>query len=143
MKSGERKAVAIYGKTISNRTRRIHHRRLSNAMFRVELENDTQINIFLEKCVCISSYYLMKVKLEMSPYDLSKQELLIDIGIFKMKLELSKKKRSPECKIVRRKGRLCNKQKRTRFKQRQGNYGKNSKSIPKRELYCTSPISSD
>jgi translation initiation factor IF-1 len=64
---------------------------LSNAMFRVELENGHMwSHIFLEKCVCIiSSYYLGdKVKLEMSP-DLSKAKLLIDIkGYSKWKLEL-------------------------------------------------------
>ncbi len=48
-----------------------------------------------------------------------KQELLIDIK--EMKVRASLKKRSPECKIVRRKGRLyvINK-KNPRFKQRQG-----------------------
>jgi hypothetical protein len=40
-----------------------------------------------------------KVKLEMSPYDLSKQELLIDIKGYSKKLE---SKRSPECKIVKK-----------------------------------------
>ena len=52
-----------------------------------------------------------------------KQELLIDInkGYSKMKVRASVKKRSPECVIVRRKGRLyvINK-KNPRFKQRQG-----------------------
>ena len=48
-----------------------------------------------------------------------KQELLIDIN--KMKVRASVKKRSAECIIVRRKGRLyvINK-KNPRFKQRQG-----------------------
>jgi len=51
-----------------------------------------------------------------------RQELLIDIKeIFKMKVRASVKKRSAECVIVRRKGRLyvINK-KNPRFKQRQG-----------------------
>ncbi len=50
-----------------------------------------------------------------------------------MKVRASIKKRSSECKIVRRKGRLyvINK-KNPRFKQRQGNYGKNFRiDIPK------------
>jgi translation initiation factor IF-1 len=47
---------------------------LSNAMFRVELENGHIVIAHISgKCVCITSnYYLVIVKLEMSPYDLSK-----------------------------------------------------------------------
>ena len=50
-----------------------------------------------------------------------KQELLTDIKVYTMKVRTSIKKRSAECKIVRRKGRLyvINK-KNPRFKQRQG-----------------------
>jgi large subunit ribosomal protein L36 len=50
-----------------------------------------------------------------------KQELLIDIKNITMKVRASVKKRSAECIIVRRKGRLyvINK-KNPRFKQRQG-----------------------
>lgn len=50
-----------------------------------------------------------------------RQELHIDIKKDKMKVRASIKKRSPECKIVRRKGRLyvINK-KNPRYKQRQG-----------------------
>jgi large subunit ribosomal protein L36 len=50
-----------------------------------------------------------------------KQESLIDIKLYKMKVRASVKKRSAECVIVRRKGRLyvINK-KNPRFKQRQG-----------------------
>ena len=50
-----------------------------------------------------------------------KQELHIDTKASKMKVRASVKKRSAECKIVRRKGRLyvINK-KNPRFKQRQG-----------------------
>jgi hypothetical protein len=41
---------------------------LSNAMFRVELENGHCNCTYLEKCVCIiSNYYLVIKKLEMSP----------------------------------------------------------------------------
>jgi hypothetical protein len=53
---------------------------LSNAMFRVELENGHCNCTYLEKCVCIiSNYYLVIKKLEMSPLICQKQELLIDI----------------------------------------------------------------
>ena len=50
-----------------------------------------------------------------------KLELLIDIKNKKMKVRASVKKRSDECKIVKRKGRLyvINK-KNPKFKQRQG-----------------------
>ncbi len=50
-----------------------------------------------------------------------RQELLTDIKIYTMKVRASLKKRSAECKIVRRKGTLyvINK-KNPRFKQRQG-----------------------
>ena len=50
-----------------------------------------------------------------------KQELLIDTKAIKMKVRATVKKRSAECIIVRRKGRLyvINK-KNPRFKQRQG-----------------------
>jgi translation initiation factor IF-1 len=50
---------------------------LSNAMFRVELENGHIVIAHISgKCVCITSnYYLViKLKLEMSPYDLSKKQ---------------------------------------------------------------------
>ena len=50
-----------------------------------------------------------------------KVELYIDINKFKMKVRASVKKRSNECQIIRRKGKLfvINK-KNPRFKQRQG-----------------------
>jgi translation initiation factor IF-1 len=50
---------------------------LSNAMFRVELENGHIVMlIYLEKCVCIIKLLPGdKVKLEMSPYDLSKARI--------------------------------------------------------------------
>jgi hypothetical protein len=71
----------------------------------------------------------------MSPYDLSKQELLIDIkGYSKWKLELSKK-RSPECKIVRKKREIVrNKKKELDLNKDKDNYGKNSR-YPREVLY--------
>jgi translation initiation factor IF-1 len=60
---------------------------LSNAMFRVELENGhIRSHIFLEKCVCIIKLLPDKVKLEMSPTICQKQELLIDIKGYSMKV---------------------------------------------------------
>ncbi len=91
---------------------------LSNAMFRVELENGHVVTAHISGKMRLHYIKLLpgdKVKLEMSPYDLTKD--LINI----MKTRASIKKRSAECKIVRRKGRLyvINK-KNPRFKQRQG-----------------------
>ncbi len=55
---------------------------LSNAMFRVELENGHIVIAHISGKMRMHYIKLLpgdKVKLEMSPYDLSKQELLIDI----------------------------------------------------------------
>jgi ribosomal protein L36 len=62
-----------------------------------------------------------KVRLELSPYDLTKGRITLDIKNNKMKVRASIKKRSADCKIVRRKGVLfvINK-KNPKFKQRQG-----------------------
>ena len=95
---------------------------LSNAMFRVELENGHIVIAHISGKMRMHYIKLLpgdKVKLEMSPYDLSKAR--ITYRYQKMKVRASVKKRSPECKIVRRKGRLyvINK-KNPRFKQRQG-----------------------
>jgi large subunit ribosomal protein L36 len=62
-----------------------------------------------------------KVKVEMSPYDLTKGRITFRYNKNKMKVRASIKKRSADCKIVRRKGRLyvINK-KNPKFKQRQG-----------------------
>ncbi|CAG0909605.1 unnamed protein product [Cyprideis torosa] len=86
---------------------------LSNAMFRVELENGHIVTAHISGKMRMNYIKLLpgdKVKLELSPYDLKN-----------MKIRASIKKRSAECKIVRRKGRLyvINK-KNPKFKQRQG-----------------------
>ena len=88
---------------------------LSNAMFRVELENGHVVTAHISGKMRLHYIKLLpgdKVKLEMSPYDLNKE---------KMKVRASIKKRSVDCQIVRRKGRLyvINKLN-PRFKQRQG-----------------------
>jgi translation initiation factor IF-1 len=63
MKSGKNRKAVAYGKTISNRTRRIHHEALSNAMFRVELENGHIVIAHISgKCVCITSNYYLVIK---------------------------------------------------------------------------------
>merc|ERR1711988_854000 len=77
---------------------------LSNAMFRVELENGHVVTAHISGKMRLHYIKLLpgdKVKLEMSPYDLTKARIT-----FKMKVRASIKKRSSECKIVRRKGRL-------------------------------------
>ena len=94
---------------------------LSNAMFRVELENGHEITAHISGKMRMHYIKILpgdKVRVEMSPYDLSKGriETLKD-----MKVRASVKKRTPDSKIVRRKGRLyvINK-KNPKYKQRQG-----------------------
>jgi translation initiation factor IF-1 len=79
---------------------------LSNAMFRVELENGHVITAHISGKMRMHYIKILpgdRVKVEMSPYDLTKGRI------------------SYRCKIVRRKGRLyvINK-KNPKFKQRQG-----------------------
>ena len=101
---------------------------LSNAMFRVELENGHVITAHISGKMRM--YYIKllpgdKVKFEMSPYDLTKGRITYRYKqsekLSIMKVRASIKKRSADCKIVRRKGRLyvINK-KNPKFKQRQG-----------------------
>ena len=106
---------------------------LSNAMFRVRLENDHQIVATISGKMRMNYIRILpgdKVAVEMSPYDLTrgriiyryKQPLLADHRKTRiMKVRPSIKKRSADCKIVRRKGKLyiINK-KNPKFKQRQG-----------------------
>lgn len=107
---------------------------LSNAMFRVELENGVQIVAHISGKMRMHYIKILpgdKVKVEMSPYDLTKGRISFrykqhtfryyyNIRI-KMKTKASLKKRTPDCVIVRRKGRLfvINK-KNPKFKLRQG-----------------------
>ena len=89
---------------------------LSNAMFRVELENGHEITGHISGKMRMHYIKILpgdKVKVEMSPYDLSKEK--------DMKTRASLKKRTADCKIVRRKGRLfvINK-KNPKLKMRQG-----------------------
>ena len=97
---------------------------LSNAMFRVELENGHVVTAHISGKMRLHYIKLLtgdKVKLEMSPYDLTKARITYRFKFIIMKVKTSVKKRSLDCKIVRRKGRLyvINK-KNPRFKQRQG-----------------------
>jgi translation initiation factor IF-1 len=89
---------------------------LSNAMFRVELENGHVITAHISGKMRMFYIKILpgdRVKVEMSPYDLTKKQ--------KMKVRASVKKRSVDCKIVKRKGRVyvINK-KNPKLKQRQG-----------------------
>ena len=95
---------------------------LSNAMFRVELENGHVITAHISGKMRMHYINLLpgdKVKIEMSPYDLTKGR--ITFRYQNMKTRASIKKRSADCQLVRRKGKLyiINK-KNPRFKQRQG-----------------------
>ena len=103
---------------------------LSNAMFRVELENGHIITAHISGKMRMFYIKILpgdKVKVEMSPYDLSKGRITFRYKqtLFKnkkkMKVRASVKKRSADCKIVKRKGRVyvINK-KNPKLKQRQG-----------------------
>ena len=100
---------------------------LSNAMFRVELENGVQIIAHISGKMRMHYIKILpgdKVKVEMSPYDLTKGRIVFRYKQTKgtiMKTRASLKKRTPDCKIVRRKGRLfvINK-KNPKYKMRQG-----------------------
>ncbi len=97
---------------------------LSNAMFRVELENGHQVICHISGKMRMHYIKILpgdKVKIEMSPYDLSKGRIVYRYKQNKMKVKASIKKRSVDCKVIRRHGKLyvINK-KNPRFKQRQG-----------------------
>jgi translation initiation factor IF-1 len=103
---------------------------LSNAMFRVELENGHEITAHISGKMRMHYIKILpgdRVRVEMSPYDLSKGRISFRYLIRNyssqnlMKVRASIKKRTPEDKIVRRKGRLyvINK-KNPKNKQRQG-----------------------
>ena len=99
---------------------------LSNAMFRVELENGHEITAHISGKMRMHYIKILpgdKVRVEMSPYDLSKGRISFRYKQKNkdMKVRASLKKRTADCKIVRRKGRLyiINK-KNPKYKQRQG-----------------------
>ena len=98
---------------------------LSNAMFRVELENGHEITAHISGKMRMHYIRILpgdRVRVEMSPYDLSKGRISFR---YKQKTDMrvraSLKKRTADCQIVKRKGRLyiINK-KNPKFKQRQG-----------------------
>ena len=86
---------------------------LPNAMFKVELENGHVILAHISGKMRMNYIKILpgdRVKVEMSPYDLTKG-----------RISFRYKKRSEDCKIVKRKGRLyviCKKN--PKFKMRQG-----------------------
>ena len=90
---------------------------LPNAMFRVELENGHILLCNISGKMRMHFIHILlgdRVKVEISPYDLTK-------GRISFRYKSSIKKRSEDCKIVRRKGRLyviCKKN--PKFKMRQG-----------------------
>jgi translation initiation factor IF-1 len=98
---------------------------LSNAMFRVELENGHEIIAHISGKMRMHYIKILpgdKIRVEMSPYDLSKGRIVFRYKEnHNMKTRASLKKRTPDCVIVRRKGRLfvINK-KNPKFKTRQG-----------------------
>ena len=102
---------------------------LSNAMFRVELDNGHVITAHISGKMRMHYIKILpgdKVKVEMTPYDLSKGRISFRYKLPKdcfkiMKVKATIKKRSEDCKIVKRKGKLyviCKKN--PKFKMRQG-----------------------
>ena len=101
---------------------------LSNAMFRVELDNGHILTAHISGKMRMHYIKILpgdKVKVEMTPYDLTKGRISFrykKLDCLKiMKVKASIKKRSEDCKIVKRKGKLyviCKKN--PKFKMRQG-----------------------
>ena len=99
---------------------------LSNAMFRVELDNGHVIIAHISGKMRMHYIRILpgdKVRVEMSPNDLTKGRISFRYKkkLTTMKVKTSIKKRSEDCKIVKRKGRLyviCKKN--PKFKMRQG-----------------------
>ena len=102
---------------------------LSNAMFRVELDNGHVLTAHISGKMRMHYIKILpgdKVKVEMTPYDLTKGTYIFPVQITLdclkiMKVKASIKKRSEDCKIVKRKGKLyviCKKN--PKFKMRQG-----------------------
>ena len=86
---------------------------LSNAMFRVELENGHVVTAHISGKMRMHYIKLLpgdKVKLEMTPYDLSKDASPIDTESSNKGESKSKPKESADCKIVRREGKLRDQQ---------------------------------
>ena len=88
---------------------------LSNAMFRVRLENDHQITATISGKMRMNYIRILpgdKVSVEMSPYDLARGRITYRTSV---------KKRSVDCIVVKRKGKvyIINK-KNPKLKQRQG-----------------------
>src|SRR3990172_1229051 len=82
---------------------------LSNAMFRVKLENGHIITAHISGKMRMHYIKLLpgdKVRLEMSPYDLTKGKKTIKKKKNNMRIKTTIKKRGVDDKIVRRKGRL-------------------------------------
>ena len=84
---------------------------LGNAMFRVELENGLIIIATISGKMRMHYIKILpgdKVKLEMSPYDLTKGRITFRYlqKYIEMKVQASVKKRSADCIIVKRKGRV-------------------------------------
>ena len=101
---------------------------LSNAMFRVELDNGHILTAHISGKMRMHYIKILpgdKVKVEMTPYDLTKGRISFRYKYLDclkiMKVKASIKKRSEDCKIVKRKGKLyviCKKN--PKFKMRQG-----------------------
>ena len=102
---------------------------LSNAMFRVELDNGHVLTAHISGKMRMHYIKILpgdKVKVEMTPYDLDEGTYIFPVQITLdclkiMKVKASIKKRSEDCKIVKRKGKLyviCKKN--PKFKMRQG-----------------------
>ncbi len=106
---------------------------MPNAMFRVKLENDHEILAHISGKIRKNFIRILpgdKVKVEMTPYDLSKGRITFrlkqkhisqnQIKEKKMKTRSSVKKICEKCKVIKRKGRIAVICENPKHKQRQG-----------------------
>ena len=104
---------------------------MPNAMFRVQLENGHEILAHISGKIRKNFIRILpvdRVKVEMTPYDLSKGRITFRLkwyrkyrkGKIKMKTRSSVKPMCDKCKVIRRKGRVAVICENPKHKQRQG-----------------------
>ena len=107
---------------------------MPNAMFRVKLENDHEILAHISGKIRKNFIRILpgdRVKVEMTPYDLSKGRITCRLKEFKSKSNINKKEKTmktrssvkpmcDKCKVIKRKGRVAVICENPKHKQRQG-----------------------
>ena len=107
---------------------------MPNAMFRVKLENDHEILAHISGKIRKNFIRILpgdRVKVEMTPYDLSKGRITFRLKQFKSKSNINKKEKTmktrssvkpmcDKCKVIKRKGRVAVICENPKHKQRQG-----------------------